>query len=217
MYAGLSTWRRSFLSDSQLRTEYTMPRTQGITEQGSTTEADSRIRPDSKAEAKGRLLRTEVRPSIVEEEPCVLEGGDFQTFRRRFIWQVHSSNFVDKPIPKVDYSEEYVEKRLNEIGPYKRHAGHSLTVETQDGYGLIVFMKRGKYDNVPRGMEKGLREQSESAFRNLVKVYPPLIPAPKDRRHIQALKEVLASWVDRGLSWGRTVLVHLTSARGLRR
>lgn len=184
-----------------------MPRTQGTTEQGFAAEADSKTVTGSKTEAKGRLLRTEARPPIVEEEPCVLEGGDFSTFRRRFIWQVHSSKFVDKPIPEVDSSEEYVEKRLNEIGPYKRHAGHSLTVETEDGYGLIVFMKRGMYDNVPRGMEKELRERSENAFRNLVKVYPPLVPKPKDRRRVQALKEVLASWVDRGLSWGRTVRV----------
>ena len=167
----------------------------------------SNAKASSKNEAIGRLLRTEVRPPIVEEEPCVLEGGDFSTFRRKLIWKVHSSRFVNKSIPEVDRSEEHVEKRLNEIGAYKRHAGHSLTVETEDGYGLLVFMKRGMYGNVPRGMDKELRERSENAFRNLVKVYPPLTPKPKDRRHIQSLKEVLASWVDRGLSWGVTVLV----------
>ena len=113
-----------------------MPQTQGTREQGSTAEADFEARAGSKNEAKGCLLRTEVRPLIVEEEPCVLGGGDISTFRRRFIWQVHSSRFVDKPIPEVEHSEEYFEKRLREIGPYKRHAGHSLTVETKDGYGL---------------------------------------------------------------------------------
>lgn len=180
---------------------------QGTAEQGSNAEADSNTRIGSKTEAKGRLLRTEVRPPIVEAEPCVLEGGDFSTFRRRFIWQVHSSTFVGKPVPTVASSEEHVEKRLNEIGPYKRHAGHSLTIETEDGYGLVVFMKRGMYDNVSRGMEKELRERSENAFRNLFKVYPPL-PDPKDRRHVQAVKD----GVDRGLSWGRRVLVYFLSA-----
>ena len=59
-------------------------------------------------------------------------------------------------------------------------------------------MKRGMYDNVPQGMEKRLRKR-------------------KDRRHIQTLKKVLFSWVDGVLFWGRTVLVHFTSAYGLRR
>ena len=36
---------------------------------------------------------------------------------------------------------------MNEIGPYKRHAGH-LTVRIEDGYGFIVFMKQGINDNV---------------------------------------------------------------------
>ena len=183
-----------------------MSGTQDTREQGSNTGAASEVTARPIAEAKGRLLRTDVRPLIVEEEPCVLEGGDFSTFRRRFIWQVHSSRFIDKPIPRVSWSEEYVEKRRNEIGLYKQHAGHSLTFETKDGYGLVVFMKRGMYDNVPRGMEKETRERSENTFRNLVKVYPPVVPAAKDHRHIQALSKVLASWVDRGLSWGRTVI-----------
>ena len=182
-----------------------MSGTQDTREQGSTAAAASGVtRPVT--EAKGRLLRTDVRPLIVEEEPCVLEGGDFSTFRRKFVWQVHSSRFVDKPIPRVGWSEEYVEKRRSETGLYKQHAGHSLTVETEDGYGLVVFMKRGMYDNVPRGMEKEIRERSENTFRNLVKVYPAVVPAAKDHRHTQALKEVLASWADRGLSWGRTVI-----------
>ena len=194
-----------------------MSGTQDTREQGSTAAAASEATARPITEAKGRLLRTDVRPLIVEEEPCVLEGGDFSTFRRRFVWQVHSSRFVDKPIPRVSWSEEYVEKRKNEIGLYKQHAGHSLTVETEDGYGLVVFMKRGMYDNVPRGMEKEIRERSENTFRNLVKVYPPVVPAAKDHRHIQALSKVLASWVDRGLSWGRTVISCSSSTDGLRR
>ena len=185
-----------------------MPQTRETREQGSTVQVDFEARAGSKNEAKGRLLRTEVRPLIVEDEPCVLGGGDFSTFRRRFIWQVHSSKFVDKAIPEVESSEEYVEKRRKEIDAYKRHAGHSLTVETKDGYGLIVFMKRGMYDTVPREMESELRDRSENAFRNLVKVYPPPVPTPKDRRHMQALKDELASWGDRGLAWGRTVIFH---------
>ena len=189
---------------------------QATREQGSTAGAASEATARPIAEAKGRLLRTDVRPLIVEEEPCVLEGGDFSTFRRRFIWQVHSSRFVDKPIPRVSWSEEYVEKRRNEIGLYRQHAGHSLTFETEDGYGLAVFMKRGMYDNVPRGMEKEIRERSENTFRNLVKVYPPVVPAAKDHRHIQALNKVLASWVDRGLSWGRTVIPCSNSRDDLR-
>ena len=183
-----------------------MSGTQATREQGSTAGAASEAKGRPVTEATGRLLRTDVRPPIVEEEPCVLEGGDFSTFRRRFIWQVDSSRFVGKSIPRVSWSEEYVEKRRNETGLYKHHAGHSLTVETTDGYGLVVFMKRGMYDNVPRGMEKEIRESSENTFRNLVKVYPPVVPAAKDHRHIQALSKVLASWVDRGLSWGRTVI-----------
>lgn len=189
-----------------------MPQAQAITEQGSTAGADSETRASSKAEAKGRLLRSDVRPPILEEEPSVLEGGGFSTFRRRFIWQVHSSRFVNKPIPRVNFSEEHVQQRLDEVGPYKRHAGHSLTVETEDGYRLIIFMKRGMYDGVPRGMEKEIRERSENTFRNLGKVYPPLVPAAKDRRHVQALK----SWEDRGLPWGRTVLFCYTSTNDLR-
>lgn len=157
-----------------------MPRTQGTKGQSITAEGVSEARAGSKTEAKGRLLRTEVRPPIVEEEPCVLEGGDFKTFRRRFVWQVHSSKFVDKPIPGVESSEEHVEKRLKEIGPYKRHAGHSLSVETEDGYGLIVFMKRGMYNHVPRGMESELRERSENAFRDLAKVYQSQQPKTVD-------------------------------------
>ena len=194
-----------------------MSGTQDAREEGPTAGASSEATARPIAEAKGRLLRTDVRPLIVEEEPCVLEGGDFSTFRRRFVWQVHSSRFVDKPIPRVSWSEEYVERRRNEIGLYKQHAGHSLTVETEDGYGLVVFMKRGMYDNVPRGMEKEIRERSENTFRDLVKVYPPVIPAAKDHRHVQALSEVLASWVDRGLSWGRTVIRCSISIDCLRR
>ena len=182
-----------------------MSETQDTREQGSTAGAASEATARPIAEAKGRLLRTDVRPLIVEEKPCVLEGGDFSTFRRRFVWQVHSSRFVGKPIPRVSWSEEYVEKRRNEIDLYKWHAGHSLTVETGDGYGLVVFMKRGMYDGVPRGMEKEIRERSEDTFRNLAMVYPPVVPAPKDHRHTQALSKTLASWVDRGLSWGNTV------------
>ena len=167
-----------------------MPRTKGT-------------RANSKEEATGRLLRTEVRPLIVEEEPCTLEGGDISTFRRKFIWQVQSSRFVDQPIPKVDSTDKYVEKRVNEIGSYDQHAGHSLTVETEDGYGLIAFMKRGMYDNVPRGMETA-RERSENAFTNLFRIYPPEAD-PKDRRHTQALSNGVASG-DKVLSCGRTVL-----------
>ncbi len=185
-----------------------MPRAQRSSKQVSNAEASS------KNEAKGRLLRTDVRPSIVEEEPCELDGGEFPTFRRKFVWKVHSSSFVNKTIPKVDKSEEHVEKRLNETGGYKHHAGHSLTVETEDGYGLVVFMKRGMYDNLPRGMEKNLRERSENAFRNLVKVYPPLVPKSTDGRHIQ---EVSASWEKRGLSFGVTVLYSSIPAYDLRR
>lgn len=87
-----------------------MPLAQRSAEQISNAEASA------KNEAKGRLLRTEVRPPIVKEEPCVLEGGEFPTFRRKFIWKVHSSRLVNKSIPEVDRFEEYVEKRLNEIG-----------------------------------------------------------------------------------------------------
>ena len=189
---------------------------QGTVQQGINAEDGSTTRVNPKVEAKGRLLRTEVRPPIVEEQPCVLEGGDISTLRRKLVWQVHSSKFVDKPIPAVEWSDEHAEKRSKEMDLYERHAGHSLTVETEDGYGLVVFMKRGMYDNVPREMEKELRERSENAFRSLVKDYPPLVPEPKDRRHVLALKDVLASWVNRGLSWGRTVMLIFTFARGLR-
>ena len=54
-------------------------------------------------------------------------------------------------------------------------------------------------------------------FEIFVKVYPPVVPAAKDHRHIQALSKVLASWVDRGLSWGRTVIPCSSSTDGLRR
>ena len=192
-----------------------MPRTRGAPVEVPTAEADSEARAGSRTEGKGRLLRTETRPPIVEAEPCVLENGDFSTFRRRFIWQVHSSKFVNKSIPKVDRSQQYVEKRMSEISSYKQHAGHSLTVETEDGYGLVVFMKRGMYDNMPRGMEKETRERSENAFRNLASVYPPIIPDSGDYRHAQAVKAVSA-WKDRGLSWGRTVLSYPTSNNVLR-
>ena len=187
-----------------------MPRTQVITEQGSSSTVDS------KTEAQGRLLRTDVRPPLEEENSCVLEGGDFSHFRRKFVWQVHSSRFVDKPIPRVEYTKEYVERRKDEVGAYRQFAGDSLTVETKDGYGLIVFMKRGMYASVPRAMERSTREYSENAFRNLVNVYPPVVPPTKDRRHIQALEkvkaleEVKASWVEKGLAWGRTVLLYST-------
>ena len=194
-----------------------MSGTQDTRERGSTAAAASGATVRPITEATGRLLRTDERPLIVEEDACVLEGGDFTTFRRKFVWQVHSSKFVGKPIPRVSWSEEYVEKRRDETGLYRHHAGHSLTVETEDGYGLVVFMKRGMYDNVPRGMEKEIRERSENTFRNLVKVYPAVVPAAKDHRHIQALSEVLASWVDRGLSWGRTVIYSSNSTDGSRR
>ena len=42
-------------------------------------------------------------------------------------------------------------------------------------------MKRRMYDSVPRGIESELRKRSETAFRNLVKVYPPMVPTPKGR------------------------------------
>ena len=71
-------------------------------------------------------------------------------------------------------------------------------------------MKGGIYDNVPHGMENEMRERSENVFRNLVRVYPPIIPSPDDHRHVQALKKSLASWVDKGLPWGRTVLPYFT-------
>ena len=186
-----------------------MPQTQGTTEGGSTAGANAEARASSKTEAKGRLLRTDVRPPILEEEPCELEGGDFSTFRRRFIWQVHSSRFVDKPIPVVGWSDDYVQQRLDEVDLYKRHAGHSLTVETEDGYGLIVFMKRGMYDSVPRGMEREIRELSENTFRNLINVY---LSAPKDHRYVQALEMCK----NKGLPWGSMVFLCYTSTNGLR-
>ena len=181
-----------------------MSQTMGTAEQKPNVEAESGARANSMTEATGRLLRTDVRPLITEEEPCALEGGNISTFRRKFIWQVQSSRFVDKPIPRVDSSDEYVEKRVNEIGSYTQHAGYSLTIKTEDGYGLIVFVKRGMYENVPRGMEKA-REQSENAFANLFKIYPPKAD-PKDRRHTQALRNGLASGSDKVLPCGRTVL-----------
>ena len=64
-----------------------MFQTESTVEQSSNVEADSGARANSKTEATGRLLRTAVRPLITEEEPCVLEGGDISTFRRKFIWR----------------------------------------------------------------------------------------------------------------------------------
>lgn len=86
---------------------------------------------------------------------------------------MHSSRVVNKPIPRVSFSEEYVQQRLDEIGPYKRHAGHSLKVETEDGYGLIVFMKRGMYDGVPRGMERRYANVQKTRFEMSAKSILP--------------------------------------------
>ena len=75
----------------------------------------------------------------------LLAGGDASTFHRRFIWESNSSRFIGKSIARVNNSKEDLEKRHNEIDTYKRHSGHSLSVGTADGYGLVVFIQRGMY------------------------------------------------------------------------
>ena len=166
-------------------------------------------------DAQGRLLRTDNRPPIVEGQSRVLPGGDASTFHRRFIWESNSSYFIGKPIPRVIDSKEYLEKRHNEIDTYQRHSGHSLSVETADGYGLVVFIQQGMYHHVPRGMENQRRERSESAFRNLVDVYPPVSDHNK-RQHLQTRKE-RQSFTKYAFPWGCMVSIHSTPAYGLHR
>ncbi len=74
--------------------------------------------------------------------------------------------------------------RANEIedGSYRRFDQDNIRVETEDGFGLVMVVKKGMWAG-KSGMEAELREQSETAFKSFANTYPPKTPREKDYRH----------------------------------
>lgn len=123
---------------------------------------------------------------------------------RKFVQQ--RKTFEGESVTRPPTSQEFVQMRHEEIedGSYQRFDGQdNIRVETEDGFGLVMVLKGGMWVG-KSGMEAELQEQSETAFKDFVKAYPPEQP-DKDSRHLVAQATGKTEFADKGLPWGRLV------------
>ena len=123
---------------------------------------------------------------------------------RKFVQQ--RTTFEGERVSKSPVSQDYVQMRHNEIEDrsYQRFERDRIRVETEDRFGLVMVVKRAMWAG-KSGMEAELREQSETAFRDFIKAYPPEQPQDKDVRHLVAQETGKTEWINKGLPWGRLV------------
>ena len=154
-------------------------------------------------ERKVRQAEGDAPPAIIEVEPVTMGQGEYEFSMRKFVQQ--RKTFEGESVARSPISREYVQMRHDEIedGSYQRFDQDNVRVETEDGFGLVMVLKRGMWAG-KTGMEAELQEQSETAFRDFVKAYPPEQPH-KDSRHLVAQQTVKKEWADKGLPWGRLV------------
>ncbi len=155
-------------------------------------------------ERRVRQAKDDTPPAVTEVEPVMIGHGDYKFSMRKFVQ--HRPTFVNEPVSKTPFSREYVEMRANEIedGSYRRFDQDNIRVETEDGFGLVMVVKKGMWAG-KSGMEAELREQSETAFKYFANTYPPETPREKDYRHRVSLDVEMKEWIDKGLPWGRLV------------
>ena len=163
-------------------------------------DSENHVSPEPKRPKK---LRLEDATESKEIEPTVLGNGDYTTTARKFVWQLHSSAVLGKPIFKTPKSLEHVEMRKREAESYVRVRDESAVVETTDGFQEVMFIKKAMYTG-NEGKEKELRAKSGAAFKNFFRVYPAETPH-KDPRHMAAMAKEKAKWEEKGLPWGRLV------------
>ena len=134
---------------------------------------------------KVRQAKDDDPPPITEAKPITMGEGEYNFSMRKFVQ--HRMTFEGERVSRTPVSQDYVQMRHNEIedGSYQRFERDSIRVETEDGFGLVMVVKRGMWAG-KSGMEAELREQSETAFRDFVKAYPPEQPRDKDVRHLVA-------------------------------
>lgn len=194
-----------------------MPLVQNFTKASSKLAAKTGIACVSKPKPASKVLTTEAhttpkrrvrpakndtRPAVTEMEPVTIGHGEYAISMRHFVQ--NRQTFVGETVSKTPFSREYVQMRTDEIedGSYKRIDQDSILVETKDGFGLVMVVKKGMWAG-KSGMEAELQEQSETAFKEFAEAYPPETPRETDYRHRVSLETEMKEWVDKGLPWGR--------------
>lgn len=123
---------------------------------------------------------------------------------RLLVLSVHSSHYIDRPITRVNATDEYMKAAYREAEAFTTIDEHTV-VETEDGWPLLYVIKRGML--YPWGVvAEEAAKISFTAIERLVTSYTPP-HSSKDPRHRRLADRELARWGKLGHKWG--ILVSL--------